>query len=244
MMERGLKLPSHTNFIDMTGRVCGLLTVVEYAGKDARSDVVCWRCRCVCGTERVVPGSRLRNGTVTSCGCSRPRRGVHGYGNHPLYQTWAGMIARCYSKKIGGYKNYGGRGITVCSRWRNSPEAFISDMGDKPTPRPSIDRIKNDGNYEPGNCRWATSLEQNLNKRVSRSNTSGVVGVHWCKRRRRWLASIKIGGKRKHLGEFADLAEAAAVRGLAEEARSVEVADQRRRREAGVAVRERWSDYL
>jgi hypothetical protein len=83
----------------------------------------------------------------------------------PEYVTWAGMKQRCLNPHCADYKRYGGRGIGICERWRNSFENFFTDMGPKPSPKYSIDRIDNDGNYEPGNCRWATSGEQQTNKR-------------------------------------------------------------------------------
>lgn len=84
----------------------------------------------------------------------------------PKYYTiWRSMIYRCYDPKCNSYKHYGGRGITVCDKWRNSREQFVEDMGEKPEGNYSIDRINNDGNYEPGNCRWATPLEQGRNRR-------------------------------------------------------------------------------
>ena len=84
---------------------------------------------------------------------------------HPLYKTWATMRERCYRKNRPNFANYGGRGIIVCERWRTSFAAFVADMGPKPSPEHSLDRINNDGNYEPGNCRWATWTEQALNRR-------------------------------------------------------------------------------
>ncbi len=96
----------------------------------------------------------------------------HGYtsrGQRPsIYNTWRGMKKRCYRAANKDFANYGGRGITVCDRWRQSFAAFASDMGPKPTPAHSIDRINNDGNYEPSNCRWATVAEQHANKRNPR----------------------------------------------------------------------------
>jgi hypothetical protein len=91
----------------------------------------------------------------------------------PEYHAWRGMMSRCYNPKSSGYKYYGGRGITVCERWKNSSNSFMEDMGPRPSPKHSVDRINNDGNYEPSNCRWATWKEQANNKGVrNRVHTS------------------------------------------------------------------------
>jgi hypothetical protein len=157
---------------DLTGRVFGRLTVEGFAGKDRHHNRL-WHCRCACGNSTVVRSRCLLMGSTRGCGCLqrefiRQRNTTHGKSDLPEYQAWADLIQRCTNPNVEYYDCYGGRGISVCSRWLNSFEAFFEDMGSRPSPKHSIDRINNDGNYEPTNCRWATASQQNANKRRPR----------------------------------------------------------------------------
>ncbi len=166
--------------IDLTGRRFGHLTVVEIFDR-ASSRQIIWRCICDCGQTHDVVSQVLRSGKSRSCGCATSifisdQQTVHGatMGNGtPEYRAWCGMIQRCENKNATQYDDYGGRGITVCRRWRESFEAFLADMGPRPVPTHTIDRIKNHLGYEPGNVRWATRPVQNRNKRNNRWITIG-----------------------------------------------------------------------
>ena len=140
-----------------------------------------WRCQCDCGASTVVPASELRrtNRTPTqSCGCLsrkfahvKPER--HGRSNTVEHRIWAGIIKRCYNKKSSRYQYYGGRGISMCQRWLSSFIDFLQDVGLCPGPGYSLDRINNNGNYEPGNIRWATRTQQGRNTRHNHTVTVG-----------------------------------------------------------------------
>jgi len=125
-----------------------------------------WLFRCDCGNEIERIGTSVTSGNTKSCGCLRKeataaRNASHGLTTHPLYFRWAGMIQRCVNPNHVGYKNYGAKGVKVCERWMNF-ESFLSDMG-MPKTGESIDRIDSNGDYEPTNCRWASSKEQSRN---------------------------------------------------------------------------------
>ncbi len=147
-------------FIDLTGKRLGQWTVIgEAVGHCHRK--VYWNCVCECGTQAKVLSENLRTSLSRSCKhCSAK---THGMSDSPEYQSWRCMKARCYNQNYPGYNFWGGKGITVCKRWRDSFLAFLEDMGSKPSPKHSIHRIDGDSGYEKPNCRWATPLEQAQN---------------------------------------------------------------------------------
>lgn len=151
---------------DLTGERFGRLVVVSYAGNQR------WKCCCDCGQENEVWAPDLKRGKTKSCGCLQLEvaktgdcRRTHGGSNSPEYRSWTSMIRRCSDEKCPGYERYGGRGISVCDRWK-SFENFVADMGQRPKGM-SIDRIDYDGNYEPDNCRWADAKTQSSNTSVA-----------------------------------------------------------------------------
>jgi len=163
---------SRVRLIDLTGKVFGRLIVLGREGS-SRSGQPLWRCRCKCGNECVVFGGALRDGRTQSCGCLQRERvsetsTTHGQTHSIEYNTWANMKQRCLNPNASFFSNYGGRGIRVCDRWLHSFENFLADVGPRPSNGHSIDRIDNNGDYEPGNVRWALSSVQQKNTRPYR----------------------------------------------------------------------------
>ena len=188
------------------------MVVVSFDRKEGY--VSWWKCKCDCGTEKILQRSNITCGRTTSCGCNKYK--THGKSFAPEYIAWAGMIQRCNNPKAPHYFNYGERGITVCDRWLHSFEDFYADMGDRPSDGHSIERKDVNGNYEPSNCVWATRFEQQRNIRVQKNNTTGVNGVTWSERLHKYIAKIRVNRKTIHLGCFKSLVDAKNARHEAE----------------------------
>lgn len=160
--------------IDLKGKKFGKLLVICRSEKESKLPL--WECECECGKRIDVLGCNLRTGHTQSCGCFRKKivfaRSVkHGMSNNHLFGAWNTMKQRCSNTKCQKYQSYGGRGIIVCEEWKNSFQAFYDYVSKLPhfdEKGYSLDRINNDGNYEPGNVRWATTKDQNNNRRKRR----------------------------------------------------------------------------
>lgn len=161
--------------IDMTGREfeeCVVIKRSDKLSKDGKK--IFWECECKCGNTFTARGSDIRSGNTKSCGClvkkkARTRKGAHGQRNSRIYTIWNNMKLRCYNKNQNNYFNYGGRGIKICDEWKNDFTTFYNwAIENGYSDELSIERINNDGDYEPSNCKWANLHEQARNKRNNR----------------------------------------------------------------------------
>lgn len=166
--------------IDITNKRYGMLTALTEVEKPEHLTTKhrYWLCKCDCGKEKILLMGALRSGNTKSCGCNKgnfcsQKALGHGHsttrgGKSLTYESWTGMRSRCNNPKQSGYKNYGARGIKICDEWNSSFEAFLKDMGDRPSLEYSLERKNNDGNYCPENCKWALRIDQANNKTNNR----------------------------------------------------------------------------
>jgi hypothetical protein len=196
-------------FVDISGKRFGRLTVVTREGTDNNGKPM-WLCVCDCGKKKNVSGQALKSRLTKSCGClSVEKHTTHNKSKTNAYRSWQNMKQRCTNPKNEKFEHYGGRGISICSRWKNF-ENFYNDMGERP-PNQTLDRIDVNGNYNPDNCRWATRSEQTINRRYPKQT-----GVNWVEKRGKWWVRINVNKRSKHIGYFDNLSKAIEARREAE----------------------------
>ena len=190
--------------------------MIKRVNKRGQKGEISWLCKCECGVEVVVLGASLRSGNTASCGCLHKEsitkiKTTHGLCKHPLYIVWKNMRIRCTSLGNKSYLNYGGRGIAVCDRWLESFENFYNDVIGGYKKGLQLDRIDNDGNYEPSNCRWVTRNQNQMNTRSAENSTSMYKGVSLRRGDGKWVSQISKNGKKYYLGYFTCEKKAALV---------------------------------
>lgn len=197
---------------DMTPKLIGE-TYMKYPTETSpkRYKYGIYRCQ-YCGQEFECATKSIKSGHTKSCGCQKG--GItHGLRNNKFYKTWNDMIRRCTNHKATGYKNYGGRGITVCDEWLDVTNFVAWCEETYPNIKGySLDRINNDKGYSPDNCTWSSRTMQNINQRMKVTNTSGYNGIIWNKKNSNWKAVIGINTKTVYLGVFVTKEEAVLAR--------------------------------
>lgn len=193
------------------GEVYGGVKVLGDSGKRNKSKEILWLCECMsCGKkETLARGYDLKRGDYQSCGCKKSElisenKKVHGYSYESIYKIWDGIKQRCLNPNHTAYKDYGGRGITICKEWEDSFLHFYNDMGDRPSRNHTIERVDNEKGYDPSNCKWATWTEQALNRRKQKDCTSETKGVYQCSKTGKYIARFynEVTKERTYLGSF------------------------------------------
>ena len=205
--------------IDRTSQRYGSLVVIKRA-VNSKENKAMWLCKCDCGNTIVVPASQLASGQKYSCGClfkgkpllyRRTRK-------NKLYNQWSGMIYRCTHESASHYERYGERGVSVCQEWIDSFESFADwSIANGYSENLEIDRIDNNGNYSPENCRWVSHMENSRNRNTRKTSKSGVAGVMFREDIQKWRVSIGVNYKRINIGNFDSFEDAVDARKKAEQ---------------------------